>query len=99
MSCQKWEYAGLINAYAEYFQREVKYCSDSNGYWRFERMRDLIDFGHSRLHLLTHCEWWTEEIMSPWQKIQKAIDGRANFNKESYIQLLKENNKINIDWE
>ncbi|HMI80100.1 MAG TPA: hypothetical protein VK484_14975 [Ferruginibacter sp.] len=98
MSCQNWEYAGLINAYAEYFQKEVKYCSDSNGYWRFERMMDVAEANHPRLHLLTHCEWWTEEVMSPWQKIQKAIDGRADFNKKSYVELLKVNDKLNIDW-
>ena len=98
MSCQKWEYSGLINAYAEYFQKEVKYCSDSNGYWRFERMMDVTNANHSRLQLLTHCEWWTENIMSPWQKIQSIIDEKAQFDKACYLELLRENQKLNIDW-
>ena len=99
MSCQKWQYAGLINSYASYFQKEVTYCSDSNGYWRYKRMMDVVNEDHSCLHLLTHCEWWTEEIMSPWQKIERAINGRASFCKENYIDILSKHNNLNIDWQ
>lgn len=99
MSCQEWEYAGLINTYAEYFQREVTYCSDSNGYWRYRRMADVVEEAEApRLQLLTHAEWWTEEVMSPWQKVQRAIDGRAVFNKEGYRAGMAKGKMKNIDW-
>ena len=99
LNCQEWQYAGLINCYSKYFQKEVTYCSDSNGYWRFKRMMDVINESHSSLHLLTHCEWWTEEVMSPWEKIQRAINGRASFCKAYYLDVLSSYNNKNIDWE
>jgi hypothetical protein len=100
MSCQEWKYAGLINTYANYFQKEVTYCSDSNGYWRYQRMANIIEKGiPPRLQLLTHPEWWTEELMSPWQKIQRAVDGRRSRALNYYQSLLKNGNMKNIDWE
>ncbi|MBK8845471.1 MAG: hypothetical protein IPO27_02490 [Bacteroidetes bacterium] len=98
LTCNKWEYAGLINTYASYFKEELKYCSDSNGYWRYQRMKDVINEERGSLHLLTHCEWWTDEVMSPWQKIQRAINGRANFAKQHYLEFLKESKMLNIDY-
>lgn len=99
LSCTKWMYAGLINAYADYFKTEVTYCSDSNGYWRFQRMMDVIEESNvPRLHLLTHPEWWQEEMMSPWQKIKRAVDGRALRNREYYRNLLSSAGMKNIDW-
>jgi hypothetical protein len=100
MSCQKWQYAGLINTYAEYFQKETAYCSDSNGYWRYNRMANLLEKAEvKKLHFLTHPEWWQEEEMSPWQKIQRAIDGRASKNTLYYKNLLATSGMKNIDWE
>ncbi len=99
LGCQEWTYGGLINTYAAYFQKEVTYCSDSNGYWRYNRMADIVEKAEApRLQLLTHAEWWTEEVMSPWQKIERAIDGRALFNKKSYKDLLAVSKMKNIDW-
>jgi hypothetical protein len=89
MSCQKPAYAGLINTYSHYFQNDVTYCSDSNGYWRFERMLDVAqNENYTKLHLLTHPENWTDEAMSPYQRILRAIHGRANSNIEYYNNLL-----------
>lgn len=52
----------------------MKYCSDSNGYWRYERMMNVIKESQSEhLHLLTHPEWWTEDVMSPWEKYKDAV--------------------------
>ncbi len=100
MGCQKWTYAGLINTYAEFFQKNVEYCSDSNGYWRFKRLHDVITKGNSQqLQILTHPEWWQEEIMSPWQRIQRCIDGRAENNKNYYREHLRKVGMKNIDWD
>ena len=54
------------------------YVSDSNGYWRFERLPEVLAAGaHERLHVLTHPEWWQEEAMSPRERILRCIAGRA----------------------
>lgn len=89
MGCQKFKYANLVNTYAKYFQKNIKYCSDSNGYWRFDRMIDVVkNDAYDKLHLLTHPENWTEETMSPYEKIKRAINGRASANLDFYNTLL-----------
>ena len=37
-----FKYAKMINVYSKYFKENVEYCSDSNGYWRFERLDDFL---------------------------------------------------------
>ena len=100
MGCQNFTYANLINTYASFFQKGVEYCSDSNGYWRYNRMMEVIKGNVSgKMQILTHPEWWQEEVMSPWQKIQRAIDGRAIKNKSFYQEHLRKFNMKNIDWD
>lgn len=98
LSCKKWSYAGLINTYAEYFQTEVKYCSDSNGYWKFDRLEDLLLANNKNLHVLTHPEWWQQTTMSPFDKIKRCVNERGNKNLNYYTHLLKINNRDIIDW-
>ena len=42
---------GLVNSYSERLQRDYVYASDSNGYWRFKPMAEIIAEGYPRLHL------------------------------------------------
>lgn len=99
MSCTDWAYSGLINTYAEYFQTEVEYCSDSNGYWKYNRLLDVLEASDERkLQILTHPEWWTDKIMSPKQKIDAIVNGRAKENLDFYDRSLKAFNNVNLDW-
>lgn len=99
MNCKEWQYGGLINTYADYFQSNVNYCSDSNGYWRFHRMIDFIkENKENKIQLLTHPMWWTEKIMSPKEKINTCIESRATQNKLFYVNGLKDFQRENIDW-
>ena len=100
MNCKKWEYAGLINTYADYFQTEVPYTSDSNGYWRFKRLKDVLndDSQHS-LQVLTHPEWWQEKVLSPFDKVKLAVQHRADNTLNYYVNHLSMHNRSNIDWE
>jgi hypothetical protein len=78
MSCREYRYAGLVNVYADYFQSEVGYCSDSNGYWRYRRLADVLSEGRDeRLQVLTHDAWWQDAPMSVWQRLDRCIEGRA----------------------
>jgi hypothetical protein len=100
MGCKQWTYCDLVNTYAEFFQSEVEYCSDSNGYWRYKRLMDVISKSESkRLQILTHPEWWQETVMSPWERITRCIDGRAEANKTFYKDNLKKWNMKNLDWQ
>lgn len=82
-------YAGLINTYATFFKEKTAYCSDSNGYWRFHRMEDFLkEHQNENLQILTHPEWWQQEVMSPTDRVWRCIDGRGKYLKESYVALL-----------
>jgi hypothetical protein len=92
-------YAGLVNATADYFRTEVGYCSDSNGYWRFRRLEDVLtDAGDERLQVLTHPEYWPERAMSPHERIHRCIDGRAEHTRRFYAGHLATWDRPDIDW-
>lgn len=78
LAANKDTYAGLINATSQFFRETVGYCSDSSGYWRFDRLEDVLREGkHDRLQVLTHPSHWQEKIMSPVQRYRRCIEGRA----------------------
>lgn len=90
---------GLVNTYGEYFREKVYYCSDSNGYWRFRRLQDVLESPEGdvpRLQVLTHPEWWATKPMSPRARIQRCIDGRAKKIAMKYDQLLEEMGRVNV---
>jgi len=88
--------AGMHNAYAAHLRRDYTYCSDSNGYWRFRPIIEVIAANHDRLHLLTHPEWWTPEPMSPSERIDRAILGRARASRRDYDTLLQASGRTNV---
>lgn len=89
LSCRRWSYGGLVNAYAEYFQNEVGYCSDSNGYWRHRRLADVLESGEEeRLQVLTHDGWWQEAPMSARARVYRCVQGRAEKLMRSYDAIL-----------
>ena len=81
--------AGLPSANGRTLRATHGYVSDSNGYWRWDSLGDVLGSGeHERLHVLTHPEWWTPEPMSPRTRILRCIEGRARSAEESYDTLL-----------
>lgn len=94
-----FKYGGLVNTYADFIQNKTEYCSDSNGYWRFDRMLDFIENNkHKSFQLLTHPVWWSNKVKSPKEKIDSNIDDRSKNNKQFYSEGLKLFNRENIDW-
>lgn len=87
---------GLVNAYSASLRRDYAYGSDSNGYWRFKPMGELIGEGHRRLHLLTHPEMWTPEPMAPSERIDRAIQGRARAARRNYDAALARGGRKNV---
>lgn len=99
MSCTKRKYGGLINTYQKYLQKNVKYCSDSNGYWRFDILYDLIiSKKYEKLQILTHPDWWQEKIRSPKERIHHIIKLKSESLTNFYNNTLKEYGRENIDW-
>lgn len=78
-SCLENKYAGLINVYSSYFKEKYNYCSDSLGYWRFDVLDELLrDPSVEHLHVLVHDANWSDEVLSPRQRVSKAIQAHAD---------------------
>ena len=91
---------GIINAYSSYLSKNFEYCSDSNGYWRFKRLYDVIAKSTSKnLHILTHPVWWMPNdvgVLTPRERINRHINGRADFENNFYDTLMLRMGRKNI---
>ena len=89
---------GMVNTYSCHFKESFGYCSDSNGYWRFESIESVLrSKKHSRLQVLSHPAWWTPEPLSPRKRIRRCVEGRAKSCMEYYDKILAELGRKNID--
>ena len=78
-SCLKYKYGGLINVYSSHFKSKYNYCGDSMGYWRFDRLEDMLnDENVQHLQVLTHDANWSEEVLSPRKRFIQAIQSHAD---------------------
>lgn len=77
-SCLEYSYGGLINVYSSFFKSHYNYCGDSLGYWRFDRLEDVLkNPSVQHLQVLTHDANWTTEPMSPRKRMHKFLFDRA----------------------
>lgn len=91
-SCLKYEYGGLINSYASFFKEHYNYCGDSLGYWRFDRLEDVLNDDKVRhLQVLTHDANWSEEVLSPRKRFAKAMQDRADKHIKGQVEFLHKN--------
>jgi hypothetical protein len=96
LSCDAPIYGGLINCYSQRFKTEIAYCSDSNGYWRFRRLSDVLTAATDVcLQVLTHPGWWQEWPMPPRQRIFRCAYGRARATMLQYDASLKSHGRLN----
>lgn len=88
---------GMINSYGTYIKNNFSYCSDSNGYWRFKRLRTILEEAtEERLHILTHPEMWTPESMSPRARVVRCVEGRAAHQIDWYDDILASHGRKNV---
>lgn len=77
-SCLEYRYGGLINSYASFFKEHYNYCGDSLGYWRFDRLEDVLnDVSIKHLQVLTHDANWNDEVLSPRKRFAIVMRERA----------------------
>ena len=74
----KSKIAERYHCYMPELIEKIKYCSDSEGKWRFDDPEELIkNKAIKSLQLLTHPIWWTTPSnMSPGEKIAYFLKGR-----------------------
>lgn len=97
ISFDELRHGGLINASHPKWREDFSYCSDSNGVWRFRSLDAMVaDSQVTRIYALTHPEWWQAVSMTPRERIQRCIDGRAAYGARYYDSLLSVNDRPNI---
>lgn len=97
LSCERESYGGLINCYSKIFRSSISYCSDSNGYWRHQRLRDVIEeASEPKLQVLTHPGWWQETALHPRQRIFRSIFGRAQSIMNFYDTAVQDFGRENL---
>jgi len=88
---------GMLNVYAKFFRENFKYCSDSNGYWRFKRLEDvLLNSKGKKVQILTHPVWWQKVPMWPYERVKRCIECRAENNLRMYSELLESIGRENV---
>lgn len=90
--------AGMRNVYHSSIRNQFSYCSDSNGYWRYRRLEDMIRDGRpdEKIQILTHPVFWQKEGMSPRERVMRCVDGRAANTMKEYDELLRKNHRENV---
>lgn len=80
----KKKIAGRYHSYMPGLILNSKYCSDSEGEWRFDDPEELINNKTIKnIQLLTHPIWWTTPSnMSPGEKIAFFLKGRDEIVKK-----------------
>lgn len=78
-NCLAYKYGGLINVYSSYFKDRYNYCSDSLGYWRFDRLEDVLNDDSVRhLQVLTHDANWNDEVLPPRKRFAQTMHKHAD---------------------
>lgn len=88
-NCLAPEYGGLINVYSDYFKRNFSYCGDSLGYWRFDRLEEILnDDSVSHLQVLTHDANWSDVPLSPRKRFAETMVRHAHRLIEEQVEGL-----------
>lgn len=88
---------GMLNVYAKHFRENYEYCSDSNGYWRFKRLEEVLRNSKGRkIQILTHPVWWQKVPMWPYERVKRSIMCRAENNLSMYSDLLESIGRENV---
>ena len=98
LGCQKERYGGMLNVYSKKIKDNYQYCADSTGYWRYEILDEVLrDEKVRHLQVLTHDAMWSEEVLSPRQRVRTSIQANAERIKDRYDQILIDFGAQNID--
>lgn len=81
LNIRKDTYSDMVNTYSPKIFNEYKYVSDSNGYWRYDRLEEVFEEPkYKKIQVLTHPEWWVKEPISPRNRMLRAIIGRKEYS-------------------
>lgn len=89
---------GMINVYSKKFFKQIGYCSDSNGVWRFRRLMDVLTAAEEdTLQVLTHPAFWVYEgAIPPKQRIWRTIERHSDLQRVIYNTCLNQYQRDNV---
>lgn len=65
----------LLHTYASFFFKDIYYCSDSRGVWRYGHPLESEAFKSRKpLHILIHPIWWTKAARMPLEALADYLD-------------------------
>jgi hypothetical protein len=71
--------APLPHTYMARFMKEMKYCSDSRGEWRFGDPRSTPAFAERKpMHILIHPIWWKEDRVTPEETLRMWLESHID---------------------
>jgi len=80
-------YFDMTNTYSDFFMKKVGYCSDSNGYWRYESLGELLEsYKNDKLQVLIHPIWWSEKEKTPYDKVLLDLDENKDKTMERWVR-------------
>ncbi|MDQ4144738.1 MAG: hypothetical protein M3198_13535 [Actinomycetota bacterium] len=90
----------MVNAYGHRISSSYRYVSDSDGYWRFHRLADVVTREKPpRLHVLTHPEWWQQTALRPRDRVKRCVEGRMHSALESYDERMRDMGRVNVGFD
>lgn len=76
--------APLPHTYMPRFTREMKYCSDSRGEWRYGDPRSTPEFARrAPMQILIHPLWWNPSVSRAPETLDRWLSGRVESLAES----------------
>lgn len=88
---------GLVNSYGKSIFDNYHYCSDSNGYWRHGRLKEVLNNEEiTRLQVLIHPIWWVEEPVTPRQRVKVNRQDWAETTLKWYDEWIARSGRLNI---
>ena len=73
------------------YTKNINYCSDSQGLWRFDTPQNILknnDKKNFTLHLLTHPIWWTTPVkLNAAEKIDFHLKKKYDSSKKIAAKL------------
>lgn len=94
-SCLELKYGGLINVYSSHFKSHFNYCGDSLGYWRFDVLGEVLDDETvQHLQVLTHDANWSEQVLSPRQRLKEVFFKQAQRLLDEQVEELHANGML-----
>lgn len=86
---------GMINISEKFYKENFEYFSDSNGYWRFKRLEDVLLDSQKNSSFNT-SGLVAKKPMFPFERVRRCTEGRAASALRLYDESMVNSGRLNI---